>query len=446
VGRIGTLGKGEGEKMIAMGKEIKRGKVGERPINVTTVPLLEVIQMALEALWSNRLRTSLTMLGVIIGISSVIMVTSVGQGVQKATEQQIQSLGTNVMLVLAGVARTGGVSQGAGSASTLTWEDAQAIAQQVPAAEGVTAFLQRLGQVVYSDRNTSTSILGTDLNYLSVKDLKLQEGQYFGQEDLDGARSVVILGSKVRTDLFAPDESALGANVRIQNGRYQVIGTMEAKGSVGGMDQDDRVYIPLTNMASRIVGNNALKGTAISGLWLKAKDQIQLEAAQFQVTNLLRIRHDIYPPDMDDFRISNQVDIINTFSNVVGLFTVLVGAIAGISLIVGGIGIANIMLVSVVERTREIGIRKAVGATNHAILSQFLTEAIVVSLAGGSIGIAIGVGLALAASQLFRFPFVVSLWSIAAGLALAFTVGLVAGVIPARNAAQLDPITALRSE
>lgn len=415
-------------------------------ISATKVSLLEVLTMALEALWSNRLRTCLTMLGVIIGISSVIMVTSVGQGVQKATEQQIQSLGTNVMLVLAGAARYGGISQGAGSAGTLTWEDAQAIAKQVPAAEGVTAYLQRSGQVVYGDRNVSTFILGVDLNYPSVKEIQPQEGQFFSKEDLDLAQPVVVLGSKVRNDLFTGTEPAIGASIRIQSGRYRVIGVMEAKGSVGGQDQDDRVYIPLTNMSSRIVGNSAINGTAINGLWIKAKDEIQLEAAQFQVTNLLRVRHNIYPPAPDDFRISNQIDIINAFSSVVGLFTVLVGAIAGISLVVGGIGIANIMLVSVVERTREIGIRKAVGATNSAILSQFLAEAVLVSLAGGAIGISFGIALAFAASSIFKFPFVISVWSAVAGLALALTVGLVAGVIPARNAARLDPIAALRSD
>ncbi|HEY9852850.1 MAG TPA: ABC transporter permease [Leptolyngbyaceae cyanobacterium] len=419
---------------------------GSSRISATKVSLLEVLTMALEALWSNRLRTCLTMLGVIIGISSVIMVTSVGQGVQKATEQQIQSLGTNVMLVLAGAARYGGISQGAGSAGTLTWEDAQAIAKQVPAAEGVTAYLQRSGQVVYGDRNVSTFILGVDLNYPSVKEIQPQEGQFFTKEDLDLAQPVVVLGSKVRNDLFTGTEPAIGASIRIQSGRYRVIGVMETKGSVGGQDQDDRVYIPLTNMSSRIVGNNAINGTAINGLWIKAKDEIQLEAAQFQVTNLLRIRHNIYPPAPDDFRISNQIDIINAFSSVVGLFTVLVGAIAGISLVVGGIGIANIMLVSVVERTREIGIRKAVGATNSAILSQFLAEAVLVSLAGGAIGITFGIGLAFAASSIFKFPFVISVWSAVAGLALALTVGLVAGVIPARNAARLDPIAALRSD
>ncbi|WP_432809481.1 ABC transporter permease [Pantanalinema sp. GBBB05] len=422
----------------------KQGTVPRiRPIKVSW---LEVATMAVEALWSNRLRTSLTMLGVIIGIASVIMVTSVGQGVQKATEQQIQALGTNVMLVLAGAARSGGISQGSGSATTLTWEDAQAIAKQVPAAEAVTAFLQRGGQVVYGEQNESTSILGVDLAYPDVKEIHPQEGQFFTQDDLNNAEPVVVLGSRVRDELFSSGQPAIGESVRIQAGRYRVIGVMESKGSVGGQDQDDRVYIPLTNMSSRIVGNNSLTGTAINGVWLKAQDPAQLEAAQFQVTNLLRVRHNIYPPTPDDFRISNQVDIINTFSSVVGLFTVLVSAIAGISLVVGGIGIANIMLVSVVERTREIGIRKAIGATNSAILSQFLTEAIIVSLLGGALGVSIGVGLAFAASQVFQFPFVVSLLSIAAGLSLALVVGLVAGVIPARNAARLDPIAALRSE
>jgi putative ABC transport system permease protein len=416
-----------------------------KDIRAIDVPVLEVVHMSMEALWSNRLRTALTMLGVVIGIASVIMVTSVGQGVQRATEQQIQSLGTNVLLVLSGPARIGGISQGSGSASTLTWEDAQAVAKQVPAAEGVTAFLQRTVQVVAGDRNTSTSVVGTDLGYLPVKEIKPQIGQFFSQADMDSANPVVVLGSKVWEDLFSSGD-AIGANVRIQNGRYTVLGIMEPKGSVGGIDQDDRVYIPLTNMSSRIVGNNSLNGTSINGFWLKAANDAQLEAAQFQVTNLLRIRHNIYPPDPDDFRISNQIDIINTFSSVVGLFTTLIGAIAGISLVVGGIGIANIMLVSVVERTREIGIRKAVGATNGAVLSQFLTEAVVVSLIGGAIGVSIGVGLAFGASQLFKFPFVISLWAIAAGLLLAFTVGLVAGVIPARNAARLDPIAALRSD
>jgi len=412
----------------------------------TSVSLLEVLTMSLEALWSNRLRTGLTMLGVIIGIASVITVTSVGQGVQKATEQQIQALGTNVILVLTGVARTGGISQGAGTASTVTWEDAKAIAKQAPAAQGVAAYLQRGVQVVYEGENTSTTLLGTDLNYPDVKNVHPKEGQFFSQDDLNSARPVAVLGSTVRTELFGANGTAIGAQIRVKSELYTVIGVMETKGSVGGQDQDDRLYIPLTNMSARIVGNNAINGIAVSGFWVQAKDAAQLDAAQFQVTNLLRIRHNIYPPEQDDFRLTNQADIINAFSNIVGLFTVMVSAIAGISLIVGGIGIANIMLVSVVERTREIGVRKAVGATNSAILSQFMTEAVMVSIAGGALGIGLGVGIAFAAATLFKFPFVISIWSIVAGFGLSFVIGLIAGVIPARNAAQLDPIAALRSE
>lgn len=415
-------------------------------IHPTSVSLLEVLTMSLEALWSNRLRTGLTMLGVIIGIASVITVTSVGQGVQKATEQQIQALGTNVILVLTGVARTGGISQGAGTASTVTWEDAKAIAKQAPAAQGVAAYLQRGVQVVHEGENTSTTLLGTDLSYPDVKNVHPKEGQFFSQDDLNSARPVAVLGSTVRTELFGANGTAIGAQIRVQSELYNVIGVMETKGSVGGQDQDDRIYVPLTNMSARIVGNNAINGIAVSGFWVQAKDAVQLDAAQFQVTNLLRIRHNIYPPEQDDFRLTNQADIINAFSNIVGLFTVMVSAIAGISLIVGGIGIANIMLVSVVERTREIGVRKAVGATNSAILSQFMTEAVMVSIAGGALGIGLGVGIALVAATLFKFPFVISIWSIVAGFGLSFVIGLIAGVIPARNAAQLDPIAALRSE
>lgn len=416
------------------------------PIRASAASTIEILSMATEALWSNKLRTGLTMLGVIIGIASVITVTSVGQGVQKATEQQIQALGTDVLQVLAGAAKTGNVSQGTGSATTLSWEDAQAIQKQVPAAQLVSAYLQQTGQVVYAEQNTSTTIVGTDLNYPEVRNTHPQEGRFFNQEELDSAKHVVVLGSTVRNELFGTGGNAVGADIRIQGGRYEVIGVMEAKGSQGPMDRDDQVYIPLTNMSARIVGNNALTGVAITGLLLKASDRDQLEAAQFQVTNLLRLRHNIYPPQEDDFRITNQADIINTLNSVVGLFTVMVVAIAGISLVVGGIGIANIMLVSVVERTREIGIRKAVGATNSAILNQFLAEAVVVSIVGGGIGIGIGIAIAFGAATIFKFPFVVSLWSAIAGFGLSFIVGLIAGVIPARNAAQLDPIAALRSD
>lgn len=419
----------------------------KRQLEQRGVSLMEVLIMSVETLWNNKLRTCLTMLGVIIGISSVITITSVGQGVQRSTELQIEALGTNVMMVSAGAARTGGISQGAGSASTLTWEDAQAIAQQVPAAKSVAAFLQRGGiQVVRGDTNISTTLLGTDLNYPVMKNIQPQLGLFFSQGDLDAARPVAFLGSKVRDELFNADEAVIGADVRIRGSRYTVLGVAEAKGLSGGQDLDDVIYIPLTNMSSQIVGNNALTGVAINGFWLEAIDGDQLNSAQFQVTNILRLRHGIHPSAVDDFRIINLLDIISTFSSVMESLTLMVGAIAGISLVVGGIGIANIMLVSVMERTREIGIRKAVGATSADILSQFLTESIVISTVGGGIGIGLGIGFAFAAATIFKFPFIVPLWSIGAGFSLSFIVGILAGGIPARNAAKLDPITALHSE
>jgi putative ABC transport system permease protein len=411
-----------------------------------SVSLSEVLAMAIESLWSNRLRTALTMLGVIIGIASVISITSVGQGVQKSTEQQIQALGSNLLLVTSGASRTGGISSGGGSASTLTLEDAKAIAKQVPAVEGATAFLQRQTQIVYGGQNTSTTTLGTDLNLSAIRNINPQEGRFFSQEELDTAAAVVVLGSKVRDDLFGVGGLSMGQDIRIQGNRYRVIGVMEPKGNTGGQDQDDRVYIPLKNMSARIVGNNSLSGISISGVWLKSGSEEQLDEAQFQVTNLLRLRHNIRPPQPDDFRITNQADIINTFTSIVGLFTIMIGAIAAISLLVGGIGIANIMLVSVVERTREIGIRKAVGATKKAILNQFLTEAVIVSCFGGAIGIVLGIAIAFGAATIFSFPFIVSWLSVVGAFGLSMLVGLIAGVVPARNAAKLDPINALRSD
>jgi putative ABC transport system permease protein len=410
------------------------------------LPLLEILSMAAEALWSNKLRTGLTMLGVIIGIASVIAISSVGQGVQKGVEQQIQALGTNVLQVLAGAARSGGINQGLGSSSTLTWEDAKAIAEQAPSAELVSAYLQRNFQVVYSGQNTLTTIFGTDLNYPEARNTFPQQGRYFNQDELDSAKQVAIIGPTVLRTLFGQGVDPIGETIRIRGEAYQIIGVMEPKGAQGQFDRDDQIFIPLTSMSGRLVGNNSLTGVSISGILIKASNEEQLEAAQFQVTNLLRLRHNIYPPQIDDFRITNQADIVETFSNVVGLFTVMIVAIAGISLLVGGIGIANIMLVSVVERTREIGIRKAVGATNSAILNQFLAEAIVISIIGGVIGMGSGIFIAFASANIFKFPFVISFLSIIIGFGLSLTVGLIAGVIPARNAAKLDPITALRSD
>jgi putative ABC transport system permease protein len=313
--------------------------------------------------------------------------------VQRATELRIEALGTNILQVSAAAARTGGISQGAGSASTLTWEDARSIAKQVPPATAVSAFLYRPGvQVVRGNVNISITAIGTDLNFPAVRNVKPQLGTFFQQQDLDVAKAVVVIGAKIRDDLFAPSETAIlqgrgyanGSDIRIQSKRYRVVGVMERKGAVGLQDMNNVVYLPLTNMSAEIVGNNALTGVAINGFWLKSSNPDQLvreasalaEAAEFQVKNVLRLRHNIRPPKEDDFTVTNEVDLIKTFTNIMGLLTLMVTAIAGISLVVGGIGIANIMLVSVMERTREIGLRKAVGATSGAILNQFLMESL----------------------------------------------------------------------
>ncbi|MGB3639658.1 MAG: ABC transporter permease [Rivularia sp. (in: cyanobacteria)] len=415
---------------------------------VSTVSKVEILTIAVEALWNNKLRTMLTMLGIIIGITAVIAVTAIGQGTQKATEQRLQSLGSDILQVQSGAARSGGVRQGAGSATTLTLEDAEAIAQQVLAVERVSAFLEQNAQVVYAQNNNSMTIIGTDVNYPDVRNTYPQTGRFFTQEEVDAGKAVAVLGPTARDELLGSGSSAEGSQIRIQGQTYEVIGVMETKGTQGRQNPDELIYIPLTNMSARLTGNNSVKGIAIRGIYVKVESQDRLDAAEYQTTNLLRVRHGIFPAkdDTDDFRIINSADIIETLTSTSKLFTVMVVAVAAISLIVGGIGIANIMLVSVVERTREIGIRKAVGATNSAILSQFLAEAIIIAAMGGAIGICLGIAIGFVASNSFKFPLVISPWSILLGFSLTFIIGLLAGVIPARSAARLDPIEALRSD
>jgi putative ABC transport system permease protein len=250
----------------------------------------------------------------------------------------------------------------------------------------------------------------------------------------------------VQKNLFPASLDSIGQKIRIQGEIYEVIGVMEAKGAQGPQDRDDAIYVPLTSMSARIMGNNSLMGVSVNAIYVKGQDETQLDVVKFQVENILRLRHNIEQPADDDFRVTNQADILKTFTTILNLLTVMIVAIAGISLIVGGIGIANIMLVSVVERTREIGIRKALGATDRAILSQFLTESVVLSVVGGTVGIVIGVGITFVSAGVFKFAFIISSTAVAAAFGLSTTVGLVAGVIPARNAAKLDPITALRSD
>ncbi|MFM2433074.1 MAG: hypothetical protein RLZZ511_4288, partial [Cyanobacteriota bacterium] len=410
------------------------------------ISLLEISTMAGEALWNNKLRSGLTMLGVIIGISSVIAISSIGQGVRKSTENSIRGLGTDVIQVMAGAAQSGGVSQGQGSVTTLTWEDAQAIAKEAPAATIVAAYLQRNTQVVYGDKNTSTTVYGSDLSYPEARKTFPKTGRFFNTEELNAAASVAVIAPTVQKNLFPPAVNPIGQKIRIQGEIYEIIGVMAAKGAQGPQDRDDAVYVPLTSMSARIIGNNSLMGISVSGIYIKGKDESQLPQIKFQVTNILRLRHGILNPDDDDFKVTNQADILETFNTIMGLLTTMIVAVAGISLVVGGIGIANIMLVSVVERTREIGIRKALGTTDRAVLTQFLVESVVISVIGGCIGIMVGISITLLAAIGASIPFVISTDSIFIGVGLSTAVGLIAGVIPARSAAQLEPIAALRSD
>jgi putative ABC transport system permease protein len=421
------------QKMLKQGKS---GKISNR----------DLVEMALSSLWNNKLRSGLTMVGVMIGIASVIAITSIGEGVRKSTTDSIRGLGTDVLQVMAGAAQSGGVSQGQGSAITLTWEDAQAIAAQAPSATTVSAYLQRRTQVVYGDKNTATTVYGTDLSYSAARNTYPQTGRFFNREELTSATSVAVIAPTVQRNLFPAGTDPIGKKIRIQGEVYMVIGVMEAKGSQGPQDRDDTVYIPLTSFSARVIGNNSLMGTAVDGIYIKGKSESELETIRFQVANILRLRHNILDPDDDDFRILNQADILQTFNTILSLLTLMIVAIAGISLVVGGIGIANIMLVAVVERTREIGIRKALGAREGAILNQFLTDSVVISVVGGSLGIGVGIIITVAAATLFQFPLVISGPAILIGFGLSSAVGLAAGVIPARNAAKLDPIAALRSE
>ncbi|MFN7677833.1 MAG: ABC transporter permease, partial [Cyanobacteriota bacterium] len=363
------------------------------------------------------------------------------------TLNQLKSLGSNLLYIQSGVATTGSpASQGAGSATTLTLEDARAIANSSSAVAAVAPVLNRRAQVVFADRNTSTVVVGTMPDYVMVRDFLPLTGRFFNADDVDRAARVAVLGQTVVDNLGLNAESAMQKTVRIQGEPFTVIGTLEYKGVTSFRDLDDQVVIPLTTMASRIVGVNAISGIALDAISVSAKQPEQMEAAQFQIENLLRRRHHITPPRQDDFFIRSQADLVSASASVAYVFTALLGGSAAISLLVGGIGIMNIMLVSVSERTREIGIRRAIGARRSDILQQFLIEAVVLSLSGGLAGVALGVVASLAINAAFGWREGISLAAVLVSLLFCMVIGVFFGSWPARKAAGLDPITALRGD
>jgi putative ABC transport system permease protein len=401
---------------------------------------MNTFRLALRALSRNKMRSALTMLGIIIGVGAVIAVVSIGQGAQYIVQQGIQAMGTNAVFISAGSNRAGGVRQGYGGVKTLTVDDMNAILQEIPLIKQAAPALSSRQQVVYGNQNWNTSITGTTPNYFDIRTWPVQAGSAFSDEEVDLAANVCVLGTTVERILFV-DENPIGKTIRIGNLPFRVDGVLESKGqNVTGQDQDDVIFAPYTTVQRKISGITWLQFIAASAVSQEAS-----VAAVAPITSLLRERHRIRNGD-DDFLIRTQADIADLQNQTQSTMTYLLGGIASVSLLVGGIGIMNIMLVSVTERTREIGVRMAVGATEDDVRRQFLVEAVTLSMMGGFIGIILGlIGSALI-SNLLSWPTLISGKAIIAAVIFSAAVGIFFGYYPAHKAAQLDPIEALRYE
>jgi putative ABC transport system permease protein len=402
--------------------------------------LSESIRVALEGLSANKVRSALTMLGVIIGVGAVIAMIAIGQGARQQTMQHIQAMGTNVLTVMSGQARSGMVRGGMGSVQTLTYEDALAVRKQCPSVARVAPELRMQAQTKYKNLNTMTTITGTTPDYPSIRNFQLAKGRFFSEKDVRSMRRVGVIGPTAAYNLFG-ESSALNKIVRINGINFKIIGLTAAKGSSGWMDPDDQIFVPLTTAQKRVFGVDFLRSVSV-----QAKTMERMAEASLQVEELLRERHKIGPASESDFMIRNQAEFMETAEQASQTFTMLLAGIAAVSLLVGGIGIMNIMLVSVTERTREIGIRKAVGAKRRDILLQFLIESMVLSVFGGFIGILMGIAVARLLARMADWEVVVSLPAIVLAFCFAAAVGMFFGIYPARKASLLKPIDALRYE
>jgi putative ABC transport system permease protein len=401
---------------------------------------MESIKMAVKTLTGNKVRSSLTMLGIIIGNASVITMVGVGEGAKRYASDQFESLGPNVLFIIPGSDRAN--RSPLDIPRTLTLKDAEAIAAQVPSVAEVAPTLRSQKLVTYSNKRSDTAINGTTPTFPSVRDFDLDKGRFFTDLDVQRRNRVAVLGADTAKKLF-DGADPMGEYVRIRNISFQVIGVLEAKGAFLGDNQDEAVYIPITTMSSQIIGRTSPYGLSVSFISVTAKDENSVSAAQFQMTNLLRLRHKLVGDN--DFTIRTQKDALEIVGNVTGALTLMLAAIAGISLFVGGIGIMNIMLVSVRERTQEIGLRKAIGASQRDILTQFMIEAIILSALGGAIGTGIGVAGVTLIGAATPLKAGVSVTAITLAVGVSGGIGLFFGVFPARQAAKLDPIVALRS-
>ena len=426
------------EEKTDQGPICSRNEKGKRKF--TFSELKENLSMAVASIFSNKLRSFLTMLGIIVGVAAVITMIAIGQGASASITQRISQMGANLLMVRGGSFRQGPARSAAGSVITLKYDDAQAILQDCPSVDKVVAVISRNAQVVYGDQNANTSINGVTQDYPTVRNFPVEIGSFVTDEDNRLLRRVAVLGKTVVSELFG-NEDPIGQYMKINRNIFQVIGVMSTKGTAGPQDQDDVVFVPLFTAQKRLFGMDN-----ISRIDVEAKSQSVMSQADTEITYLMRQRHRIRPGQDDDFSVGSQADILTTVQETSKTFTMLLAGIAIVSLIVGGIGIMNIMFVSVTERTREIGIRKAIGAQRIDILGQFLIEAVIVSLCGGIIGIVLGVGASKLTSQFAGWATVVTPTSVILSFAFAFAVGFFFGVYPARKASQLNPIEALRYE
>lgn len=402
--------------------------------------IFESVKMATTTLLANKMRSSLTMLGIIIGNAAVIAMIGIGEGAQEFVNEQINSLGPNVLFILPGSPEA--QRQPVYPPQTLVLADAKAIADQVPTVEEVAPTLNDSQLMSYRNKNSTATLLGTTPEFLSVRSFDVAKGRFLTDLDLQRQQNVVALGSELAEQLFG-NKNPIGERVRVKNISLQVIGVMQSKGSSFGSNQDTNAFIPITTMANRIVGKSSPYGTQVTFISVSIKNQDSMQAAQFQIENLLRLRHKI--TDEDDFTVRNQQDLMNTLGGITAALTLMLAATAAISLVVGGIGIMNIMLVSVTERTKEIGLRKAIGASQQDILVQFMIESVILSITGGLVGTGIGVGFVLLVGVVTPLTTGVPMGAIAIAFGVSGSIGLFFGVVPARQAAKLDPIVALRS-
>jgi putative ABC transport system permease protein len=407
---------------------------------------LDALNSALRALRLNVLRSVLTTLGIIIGVAAVIIMVSVGAGAEARVDDLISSLGSNLLMVLPGSGTAGGVRLGAGSIPTITEDDAEAIQSELGIVEAAAPSVRGTAQVVFGNLNWSTLVYGVTPEYLKVREWEITTGRVFTDQEVKGAAKVALLGQTVVENLF-PGGSPIGQVIRITRVPFEVVGLLKSKGqTLMGRDQDDAIFIPISTAKKRVLGGRYLGGKAVAAIFVKVREAGLVPEAERQVKQLLRQRHRLRPDQDDDFFIRNLSEFLEARAQSSRAMALLLAAVASVSLIVGGIGIMNIMLVSVTERTREIGLRLAIGARGRDILTQFLIEAVTLSLIGGLIGIALGVGGSMAMSVFGQWPMIVEINSVILAFGFAAAVGVFFGFYPARKAAHLDPIEALRYE